>query len=60
MILRLSSAWDDNACYYAEGGHHSGDDGGDNDNGYKSRCAKMDCHLENTEFKILGFFKHRK
>ena len=24
-----------------------------------SRCAKMDCHLENTEFSVLGFFKHR-
>ncbi len=24
-----------------------------------SRCAKMDCHLENTHFSLLGFFKHK-
>jgi len=23
------------------------------------RCAKMDCHLENTHFSLLGFFKHK-
>jgi hypothetical protein len=24
-----------------------------------SRCAKMDCHLDNTHWSLLGFFKHR-
>lgn len=24
-----------------------------------NRCAKMDCHLENTHFSLLGFFKHK-
>ena len=38
-----SSQWDTSACQY------SGSD----------RCAKMDCHLENTHFALLGFFKHK-
>lgn len=52
---RDTQSWNDTACYYAEDG--SGD-GNDNDDG-KSRCAKMDCHLEDTDFSVLGFFKHR-
>lgn len=24
-----------------------------------SRCAKMDCHLDDTHFSLLGFFKHK-
>lgn len=24
-----------------------------------SRCEKMDCHLEDTHFSLLGFFKHK-
>jgi len=51
---RTSGEWDDNACYYADGGG-----GGDDDKGYQSRCAKMDCHSEDTDFSVLGFFKHR-
>jgi hypothetical protein len=47
---RQTQSWDDTACQY---GHKSGSgDGG-------SRCAKMDCHLEDTTFALLGFFKHR-
>jgi hypothetical protein len=42
---RTSKSWDKSACQYAENG--------------SSRCAKMDCHLENTHFSLLGFFKHR-
>jgi hypothetical protein len=38
-----NSQWDTSACQY------SGSD----------RCAKMDCHLENTHFSLLGFFKHK-
>ena len=40
------NTWDATACKYADG-----NDG--------SRCAKMDCHLEDTHFQLLGFFKHR-
>ncbi|KAL7554809.1 hypothetical protein ACHAWF_018358 [Thalassiosira exigua] len=64
-----NQAWDDTPCYYAEqGSHQSGSGSGDrrrarsNDNDYgdyNSRCAKMDCHLEDTNFSLLGFFKHR-
>ena len=51
-------SWNDTACYYAEGGSGDNNDDADGDDG-KSRCAKMDCHLENTNFSVLGFFKHR-
>ena len=44
---RKSGKWDDTSCNYGNGGDGS------------SRCAKMDCHLENTHFSLLGFFKHR-
>eukprot|EP00536_Pseudo-nitzschia_multiseries_P003935 jgi/Psemu1/284741/fgenesh1_pg.63_\ len=37
------NAWDSSACK-ASG---------------SSRCAKMDCHNENTHFSLLGFFKHK-
>lgn len=42
---RNSQSWNQTACAYADGGN--------------SRCAKMDCHLEDTSFSVLGFFKHR-
>lgn len=55
---RTSGEWDDTACYYAEGGsHHSGSGDGNDGEGYgdyNSRCAKMDCHLEDTHFSVLG------
>lgn len=38
---RFTDQWDDTSCTY-----------GGND-----RCAKMDCHLEDTHFKLLGYFK---
>ena len=50
-----SGEWNDSACYYAEGGS-----AGDDDKGYQSRCAKMDCHEEDTSFAIIGFFKHER
>ena len=37
------NAWDTSACDYSG----------------SNRCAKMDCHLENTHFSLLGFFKHK-
>jgi len=55
---RYSQSWNDTACYYAEGGSGDGGDGNGNDDD-KSRCARMDCHLEDTSFSVLGFFKHR-
>ena len=53
---RDTQAWNDTSCYYGEGG-----DGNNNDDAEegKSRCAKMDCHLDSTSFSVLGFFKHR-
>ena len=48
-----NNVWDTTSCEYAQGG--SGDNGGD----ACGRCAKMDCHLEDTHFSVLGFFKHR-
>ncbi|KAL3923909.1 MAG: hypothetical protein SGILL_001375 [Bacillariaceae sp.] len=42
---RNSKKWDKSACQYAEDGD--------------SRCAKMDCHKEDSDFVLLGFFKHR-
>eukprot|EP00804_Cyclotella_cryptica_P002572 CCRYP_010406-RA/>CCRYP_010406-RA protein AED:0.04 eAED:0.04 QI:451/1/1/1/1/1/3/884/508 len=59
-----SQSWDDTPCYYAKGngGHQQDNQNGDAANGngqYNSRCAKMDCHLEDTHFSVLGFFKHR-
>eukprot|EP00980_Cylindrotheca_fusiformis_P002050 scaffold451_cov121-Cylindrotheca_fusiformis.AAC.6 len=38
-------SWDATSCNYASNGN--------------SRCAKMDCHLDNTHFSLLGFFKHQ-
>lgn len=37
------NSWDTSAC----------------DASGSSRCQKMDCHLENTDFSLLGFFKHK-
>jgi len=38
-----SNAWNTSSCDYSG----------------SERCAKMDCHLENTHFSLLGFFKHK-
>lgn len=43
---RKNEKWDKTACNYDA-------------NGAGSRCAKMDCHKENTHFSLLGFFKHK-
>jgi len=40
---RKNQVWDSTACEYSGSG----------------RCAKMDCHLDNTHFSLLGFFKHK-
>ena len=62
---RDTQSYNDTACYYAEDGSGSGDNNnGDDaaDDQYarsKSRCAKMDCHEPDTNWSVLGFFKHR-
>ena len=38
---RKSNVWDDRACR----------------GGSSTRCVKLDCHLSNTHFSLLGFFK---
>ena len=43
---RKNGKWDETPCYVGQ-------------NGGKSRCAKMDCHEENTNWSLLGFFKHK-
>jgi hypothetical protein len=43
-----SKKWDTSACDYTA--KTSGSSSG--------RCAKMDCHLEDTHWSLLGFFKH--
>jgi hypothetical protein len=40
---RFNKKWDTSSCDFSG----------------SSRCAKMDCHLENTHFSLLGFFKHK-
>lgn len=54
---RDTQSWNDTSCYYGEGG--DGNDNNDDADDGKSRCAKMDCHLDSTNFSVLGFFKHR-
>ena len=51
---RDSQSWNDTSCYYGDRRRLNNNNGGD-----MSRCAKMDCHLEDTNFSVLGFFKHR-
>eukprot|EP00566_Odontella_aurita_P013132 CAMPEP_0113600024 /NCGR_PEP_ID=MMETSP0015_2-20120614/42478_1 /TAXON_ID=2838 /ORGANISM="Odontella" /LENGTH=476 /DNA_ID=CAMNT_0000508237 /DNA_START=85 /DNA_END=1512 /DNA_ORIENTATION=+ /assembly_acc=CAM_ASM_000160 len=41
---RETNSWDDTSCKYGGG---------------TSRCAKMDCHLEDTHWSLLGLFKHK-
>jgi hypothetical protein len=41
---RNKNKWDSTAC---------------NIGGQSSRCAKMDCHLQDTHWSLLGFFKHK-
>ena len=48
---REENKWDDSACYIGGGGSKDNNNG---DDGYKTRCAKMDCHLEDTHFSVLG------
>mmetsp|Transcript_18526 Transcript_18526/g.26165 ORF Transcript_18526/g.26165 Transcript_18526/m.26165 type:complete len:556 (+) Transcript_18526:113-1780(+) len=48
-----NNQWDATSCNYGEAG--SGDKDGDGDG---ARCAKMDCHEEDTQFELLGLFKH--
>jgi hypothetical protein len=43
---RKNEVWDKTPCNYDA-------------NGAGSRCAKMDCHMEDTHFSLLGFFKHK-
>ena len=70
---RKNNKWSDQSCknvanvVYDEEDRH----GEDNDDAYwtnsgltpeygKARCVKMDCHLENTHYKLLGIFKEPK
>lgn len=53
---RQKKKWDATSCNYAEQGSGDKNNNGDGE----SRCAKMDCHLEDSEtWSILGIFKHK-
>jgi hypothetical protein len=54
--IERHKTWDDSACPDAQQGGGGGDEEEEQGN---SRCAKMDCHLDDTNFQLLGFFKHR-
>lgn len=45
--------WDTSTCDYTA--RVSNKNGGSS----SARCAKMDCHLEDTHWSLLGFFKHK-
>jgi hypothetical protein len=60
--------WNTNSCNFAGNGNnkHRGrrDLGGNNNNNNNNnnnepRCAKMDCHLDDTHWSLLGIFKHQ-
>ena len=65
---RKNEQWSDTSCknvanlaFYQEDGPNN-DDNGDWLNSLtpvygKARCVKMDCHLPNTHYKLLGIFK---
>jgi len=53
---RFKGQWDDTACTVTAS---SGNGNNNNKNNNGNRCAKMDCHLEDTHWTLLGLFKHR-
>lgn len=68
---RQNQEWNTNSCKYMGSVNNNNNNGGGNNNNNKnndnnnnnnnkqtSRCAKMDCHLANTNWKLLGLFKH--
>ena len=68
---RKNNQWNDDACrnvdnlaYDYKEGAQQDDDGNYLENltlQYgKARCVKMDCHLSNTHYKLLGIFKEPK
>ena len=40
---RETETWDGTSCQFGD----------------SNRCAKMDCHTQNTHFELLGIFKHK-
>lgn len=45
-----TKSWDTSTCDYVKKAN----------GGSSKRCAKMDCHLKNTHWSLLGFFKHKE
>lgn len=64
---RETNAWDDTSCKYVnynnnnnnKNNNNKNNKNNDDNNSGESRCAKMDCHLPDTNWKLLGFYKHR-
>jgi hypothetical protein len=58
---RFENKWDTTACdYESRVNKKNNNNNKNNNNGGTARCAKMDCHLEDTHFSLLGFFKHKQ
>jgi hypothetical protein len=62
---RFTGEYDDASCAYPSNGNNNNNNNNNNKNNQNqnndaqttSRCAKMDCHEEDTHFSLLGFFK---
>jgi len=58
---QANQEWDTTPCNY--GGNNKNNNNNNknnnNNNSGEKRCAKMDCHLEDTHWTMLGFFKHK-
>lgn len=58
-----TNKWDTSACEYSakfkSGNNKNNNNNNNNKNGDSPRCAKMDCHLKDTHWSLLGFFKHK-
>jgi hypothetical protein len=65
-----TSKWDTSTCDYSakfksgnnknnNNNNNKNNNNNNNNNGGTPRCAKMDCHLKDTHWSLLGFFKHK-
>lgn len=63
---RETNQWDTTPCNYSKqngnknNNNKNNNNNNNNDNNANAnRCAKMDCHLPDTHWSLLGFFKHK-
>ena len=56
---QANQEWDTTPCNYGSyNNNNNNNKNNNNNNSGEKRCAKMDCHLEDTHWTMLGFFKH--